>query len=655
MIPNLVDDTAAHPAYRPDIDGLRALAVLAVVIFHAFPKSLGGGFIGVDIFFVISGFLISHIIFKSLDCGTFRFGDFYARRVRRIFPALLLVLTVTVFFGWYVLLPNEFAQLGKHMIGAGGFISNLFLWQEAGYFDVAAQSKPLLHLWSLGIEEQFYLFWPLLLWAAWKSYHRFLWLTGVIIIASFILNVVWIATDPVADFYSPFTRFWELLAGGVLAWIFIYHSRYLSRYTNAKSVLGILCIAVPLIILNKHSAFPGWWTLLPVLGAMLLLAAPQGWINQKILSSPPMAWCGRISYPLYLWHWPLLAFAYIIDPNLSHWGHGVLVAAAVLLAWGTYAWLEKPIRFQLPMCKTMITSLIAAAMLLMVLGTAVWCGAIPPRHDDPQLARVVQAVGDWEGLDDMFTLVKFEGRKFYQQTGTASKTLFIGDSHIEQYAARIHDLLSANPQAYQTAIFATRGGCAPLPIMYDPKHSDCRTTMTAAFNRAMQEDITTIVIGACWNCRLLPDMMHKNNHGGDSKESKDQDLDAKLDALAAELHDLSAHKKVFLVLDIPSGPMFDPAHFLRGSRLGHLEYAPPRERVQIENAAAVEELRKRLRRLGEASGAMVIDPMDTLCRADGCLATLPDGTPIYKDADHLRPFYVRAAAGFIDPTLQLVH
>jgi len=389
MIPNLTDNATTHPAYRADIDGLRALAVLAVVIFHAFPKSLGGGFIGVDVFFVISGFLISHIIFKSLDRGTFQFSDFYTRRVRRIFPALLLVLTVTLLFGWYVLLPNEFAQLGKHTVGAGGFIANLMLWQEAGYFDAAAQSKPLLHLWSLGIEEQFYLFWPLLLWAAWKFRHRFLWFTAVIIAASFILNAIGIIANPVADFYSPFTRFWELLAGGVLAWIFIYHPQHLLRHPNIKSALGVLCIAGPLVILNKHSAFPGWWALLPVLGTVLLLSAPQGWINRKILSAPPMVWCGRISYPLYLWHWPLLAFAYIIDP---HWAHGVLVAAAVLLAWGTYLGLEKPIRFQLPMRKTMITGLIAAAALLMVLGTAMWCDVIPPRHDDAQLARVVQAV-----------------------------------------------------------------------------------------------------------------------------------------------------------------------------------------------------------------------------------------------------------------------
>jgi len=191
--------------------------------------------------------------------------------------------------------------------------------------------------------------------------------------------------------------------------------------------------------------------------------------------------------------------------------------------------------------------------------------------------------------------------------------------------------------------------------MYDPEHPDCRATMTAAFDRAVQDDITTIVIGACWNCHLLPDMMHKNDPIGGNEESRNQDLDAKLDALVAELRELSVHKKVFLVLDVPSGPMFDPAHFLRGSRLGHLAYAPPGERVQIENAAAVEELRKGLRRIGEAAGATVIDPMDILCRKDSCLATLPDGTPIYKDTDHLRPFYVRAAAGFIDPTVQLAH
>ena len=157
-----------HPKYRRDIDGLRAVAVLAVVAFHAFPNWVKGGFIGVDVFFVISGYLISTIIFESLDKGTFSFSEFYARRIKRIFPALIIVLVACFTFGWFALFPHEYKQLGEHIAAGAGFLSNIVLWKDAGYFDNAADTKPLLHLWSLGIEEQFYIVWPFLLWISWK-------------------------------------------------------------------------------------------------------------------------------------------------------------------------------------------------------------------------------------------------------------------------------------------------------------------------------------------------------------------------------------------------------------------------------------------------------------------------------------------------------
>lgn len=174
---------STHPKYRADIDGLRALAVLSVVGFHAFPGMVKGGFIGVDIFFVISGFLISTILFDNLARGSFSLAEFYGRRVKRIFPALFLVLLSCYVLGWFVLLAEEYQQLGKHLAGGAGFIANFILKQESGYFDEAAEAKPLLHLWSLGIEEQFYIIWPLLLWAVWQQRHR-LW--GII----FLLAVV---------------------------------------------------------------------------------------------------------------------------------------------------------------------------------------------------------------------------------------------------------------------------------------------------------------------------------------------------------------------------------------------------------------------------------------------------------------------------------
>ncbi len=226
----------SHPKYRPDIDGLRAVAVLAVVAFHAFPSSLKGGFIGVDVFFVISGYLISTIIFESLDRGAFSFREFYARRIKRIFPALILILVACFTFGWFALLADEFKQLQKHIAAGTSFVSNHVLWSEAGYFDNSAETKPLLHLWSLGIEEQFYIVWPLLLWFAWKRKFNLLTITILVAIVSFVLNLRGIKQDVVATFYSPQTRFWELLCGSLLAWVSLYKK---GTCTNSKKKISL--------------------------------------------------------------------------------------------------------------------------------------------------------------------------------------------------------------------------------------------------------------------------------------------------------------------------------------------------------------------------------------------------------------------------------
>ncbi len=204
-------------SYRPDIDGLRAIAILSVVVFHAFPEALPGGFIGVDIFFVISGFLISSIIFGQLEQGRFSFTDFYVHRIRRIFPALILVLVACFVLGWFSLLPEEYRLLGKHMAAGAGFIQNFVLWRESGNFDVESDMKPLLHLWSLSVEEQFYLVYPLLVWGLWRARMPLRKSLMLLMLASFALNLWWVAEDPVKTFYLPATRVWELLAGAMCA------------------------------------------------------------------------------------------------------------------------------------------------------------------------------------------------------------------------------------------------------------------------------------------------------------------------------------------------------------------------------------------------------------------------------------------------------
>lgn len=349
-------------SYRPDIDGLRAVAVLAVILYHAFPNALPGGFVGVDVFFVISGYLISGNIFSHLERRDFSFRDFYARRICRIFPALIVVLVACLVFGWFSLLASEYIQLGTHVAAGAAFLSNFVLWQESGYFDVAALNKPLLHLWSLGIEEQFYLVWPVALWAAWRARAPVRIIIAAIIIGSFALNIYATEAHPVFAFYSPFTRFWELLMGAGLAWwerrnLLSLHQGRIASWIGA----ALLCAGVLVITPGDH--FPGWWALLPVLGTTLLISAGPLATPNRILSRPAMVFVGLISYPLYLWHWPLLAFPRMILETVPIGFRLAALAASLLLAWATYSLVERPIRFGANRARKALALLVAMAIV----------------------------------------------------------------------------------------------------------------------------------------------------------------------------------------------------------------------------------------------------------------------------------------------------
>lgn len=319
---------------------------------------------------MISGYLISTIIFENLDKGTFSFAEFYARRIRRIFPALILVLAACFAFGWFALLADEYKQLGKHIAAGAGFISNFVLWNEVGYFDNSSETKPLLHLWSLGIEEQFYIVWPLL-WFAWKRKFNLLTITILVVIASFVLNIKGIKQDAVATFYSPQTRFWELLCGSLLAWFTLYKNDaftdtktkidgWLSSIiyrekqvldgkslSNVLSFIGLFLLAYGFWRINKELKFPGKWALMPVVSAVLIITAgSKAWINRMVLSNKLAVWFGLISFPLYLWHWPLLSFARIIEGEVPARKIRIAaVVASILLAWFTVKVIEKPFRF----------------------------------------------------------------------------------------------------------------------------------------------------------------------------------------------------------------------------------------------------------------------------------------------------------------------
>jgi peptidoglycan/LPS O-acetylase OafA/YrhL len=334
--------------YRADIDGLRAVSILLVVGYHAQPWLVPGGLIGVDIFFVISGFLITRIILTQAKAGSFSPLQFYARRIRRIFPALIVVLAATYLIGWFVLLPDGFSLLGKSIAAGVGFVSNLFQLGQTGYFAPDAAENPLLHLWSLGIEEQFYIFWPPVLLLIFASKRRRFWMMAIAA-ASFGVSLMIYFGYKEGSFYSPVARAWELLAGGILANSYIdrpqSERRGYPQRDNLLAAIGLAAIIGAAVGLSKDSLFPGAYVLLPVLGAVLIILAPNSVVNRFLLSNRPMVLIGLISYPLYLWHWPLLSYLAIMRngvPNVVEIWAAVIVAVA--LSWLTFRFVEIPLR-----------------------------------------------------------------------------------------------------------------------------------------------------------------------------------------------------------------------------------------------------------------------------------------------------------------------
>jgi peptidoglycan/LPS O-acetylase OafA/YrhL len=447
-------------SYRPDIDGLRALAVIAVIIFHAFPKGLPGGFVGVDIFFVISGFLISTILFREFESGTFRYYKFMARRMRRIFPALCTVLLATFVGGWLLFTEQEFIALGKQTIAGSLFFANILFWMQDGYFDTASEFKPLLHLWSLGIEEQYYIFYPILLWAVYRWGRR--WFMGILLAvfaASFLWSLHATKAAPASAFFLLPSRFWELLLGGFLAYCttrfqlsnlvpaLAHRPKQLDLVRHVTSIAGFLLMLAAIALTTKEQ-FPGYWALLPTVGAgLFIIAGPRALVNRHIFSKKFMVAVGLISYPLYLWHWPLISFEYVLaGARPANEPLYVALGLSILLSIATYYLIEKPIRHA-SIAKT-YQYIFPLAPVAALLGAAIlWSDGFPRRS-----AITDYAVQD--GETDHVVFHEYGNSKYFEceaselrnnalhfnktlrchqsKPGTDYDIILLGDSHAEQ-------------------------------------------------------------------------------------------------------------------------------------------------------------------------------------------------------------------------------
>ena len=633
---------AASGTYRPDIDGLRAVAVLLVVVYHAWPARLPRGYLGVDVFFVISGFLITSIIVKDLRAGQFSFARFYSRRARRILPALLLVLLAALVLGWYALLAGELEGLGRHVLGAMFFIANFQLMAETGYFDPAAETKPLLHLWSLGVEEQFYLTFPLVLWAAWRSRLSLVAVAAGLGITSLLLHFWLASADPTAAFYLPVTRTWELMAGALLAAAAPLSGAGagLSSGTFTSAVGGVL-VAAGVVVGFSAVAGPVAPLLLTVAGSALLIhAGRQAFVNRRVLMLAPLVAIGLISYPLYLWHWLLLSFSRVY---LGQEGASAVAPALVLisfmLAWLTYRLAERPIRTGLVRGRVTAGVLASLAALVIVAGTiVVGQEGLPDRQAPRQQALAEfarsphepfrdraceEVVGGFDGLD-------LDG--CLSSAAAPPSVVLLGDSHAHQYFNSLAARLSGTP-----VLHLGRWSCLPFSSKSHQSEPCQRSIVRSREYVLAQPSVSTVVLAGYW-AYLMAGGFGRNEGG--YREAAPFDS-AEAEVFVKSGHEqigalLAAGKRVVLILDTPNLNfniqlcMFDPAAVLAGTRV------PPgcaldRRQFEARNARYDETM---ARLVADHPGLRVFNPRTVLCEEVVCHATR-GGRSLYYDSDHL--------------------
>lgn len=617
--------------YRPDVDGLRAIAVISVLVFHAFPTVLPGGFSGVDIFFVISGFLITGIILGDLAKERFTFANFYARRIRRIFPALALVLGAVLVFGWLALLPTEFRALGAHATAGAAFAANLLLWRQSGdYFAEASELNPLLHLWSLGVEEQYYLVWPLLLILFRRSPRAMLAMIGVVGAVSFALNVVLVERSPMSAFYLPVSRMWELMIGSALAcWQMTREPREAGVRATIASTLGAVLVLLGFIHLEQRG-FPGWSALLPTVGTALIIAAGPGAVFNQLLSHRAVVWVGLISYPLYLWHWPLLAYLRIVEggePSIL--ARLLALGASVLLAWGTYRLLESRVRHR----KTplVVPALAASVAALAGIGVLAFLQIAPARSASvPGLARVTEAYDDWA----------FRGNRTIPGNADG-RVVFLGDSLMQHWVPRIDRVMRERASPVRTTVIHTRGGCAPIPGI-DRHPYGCASFVSQGFNLAREAQTQTVVFSASWaGFRDQTDYFREDDAERVPLDLQSSSTDWVWDGFEAAIGELiRSGKQVVLVLSTPRGEVWDPrAWAVRDGIDVHLEVPTPLTREEVRAVTAWADARLTL--IAQRTGAMLVDPIEWLCGPTHCAPADDQGRPVFKDRTHVRATVAR--------------
>ena len=646
--PNRIE--AAGGRYRPDIDGLRALAVVPVVLYHFGVPPFSGGFVGVDIFFVISGFLITSLIHTEMQDGRFSILGFYERRVRRILPALYAVMAFCTVVGAVVLFPADFVAFAKSLLAAAGFVSNFQFWSEAGYFDLGASQKPLLHTWSLAVEEQFYFVFPALLWLLRKTRERTLLAAlSALLVLSFAASLWAVTKAPVSAFYLLPFRFWELLLGGVLA-VGKIPVPANTAMRNAVAAAGLGLIFWSIFALSAASSFPGFNALPPCLGAALLIyagSAGKTVINQSLSTRLPV-FVGLISYSLYLWHWPLYVFAKYAAPMgmLHPAARAVLIALSGLLGWLSWRYIEQPFRGRSGLLsrRALFVQTSIAVALFAAAGAVIWIGkGLPQRY--PSDIRQILAAGQ---PPDRSARHCFSRSPAAVTTGNlcrigdpAAAPTFIlwGDSHSQ---AVLPAVAAAARQQHRAGLFAGHGYCAPLAGVTRDDVRRCLPFNTAALKLALKPGISEVVLVARWAFDAGAPPLGADDRAAIvlfDRQSKTHDAAGTPAAFARGLERTvrmltRAHRKVVIVASVPENRVVIPEELAKMRILNAQWPVETRRSDFLARQAFVFSL---FEKLAKRYGVTVIYPHETLCGASSCAVAF-DGRPLYRDEHHLSAF-----------------
>ncbi len=647
---------AFDTGYRADIDGLRAIAVTAVILFHAHIPPFSGGFVGVDVFFVISGYLITSIILRDLHHGRFSILTFYERRIRRIFPALFFLLIMLTPLALTLLLPVETLRFGKTLLATALFSANVYFWRSAGYFAPDLQRNLLLHTWSLSVEEQFYVFFPLFLLLLLKLPRRW----AVAVLAAALLGSLGLAQWQVhvrteATFYLLPTRAWELLTGAALALVGVPAPRPLGSL--AAGLGGLALVLAPVVAYTRDTLFPGFSAVAPCAGTALLLYAGmvRGGLLARMLGSAPLAFVGRISYSLYLWHLPLLVAARIhLDRELTANETLLAIAAAAAIAWFSYVFVETPFRRAgAPRDRWRVISVGAAVSFLAcaIGATLYFSGGVPWRYPS------IVVTADAAQVDETYPPSCVGPNAAGARNGCLDAhfdLLVWGDSHAAHYFAGIARHAEAKGLKAQLQWV---GGCPPVlgavPVTVrpplgsllepephlNPSCAQLNRETLATIKRS--PELKAVVLAGAWSfwsegLDIGTDERRYLTDGADGPYSVAETRRVLHDGLSRTVAQLrSLGLEVLLLGQVPDDER-SPSECLAEAYLAHAEPNACGRRASAVRARMLWS-RKTLREIAARYDAYVFDPLATLC-ADTRCEVEAHGTPLYRDSDHLTSF-----------------